>query len=76
MMTCLIMQQIRALLKNAGSSICSNDLDWFGIGGSVGVNTRNSEALSKFLQAQPSDFSTTRFQVYNLNPETGQSRHQ
>lgn len=55
-------QQIRALLKNAGSSICANDLDWFGIGGSVGGKTRNSEALSKFLQAQPSDFSTTRLQ--------------
>ncbi|KAK1357380.1 putative 2',3'-cyclic-nucleotide 3'-phosphodiesterase [Heracleum sosnowskyi] len=56
-------QQIRALLQNVGTSFCPNYVDW---SGKEGTNIHSSNAdrsiLSKFLQSNPSDFSTTKFQ--------------
>ncbi|KAM0952110.1 putative tRNA ligase 1 [Dioscorea sansibarensis] len=56
-------QQIQALLQHAGTSLCPNFCDWFG-NGAVGIHSRNADrsVLSKFLQAHPADFSTTKLQ--------------
>ncbi|KAF9664985.1 hypothetical protein SADUNF_Sadunf16G0075200 [Salix dunnii] len=56
-------QQIKALLQSVGSSFCPNFSDWFGVesGDSHSKNADRS-VVSKFLQAQPSDFSTTKLQ--------------
>ncbi|CBI16268.3 unnamed protein product, partial [Vitis vinifera] len=56
-------QQIKALLESIGSSFCPDYLDWFG-NESVGFHSRNADrsVLSKFLQARPADFSTTKLQ--------------
>lgn len=56
-------QQIKALLQNAGSSMCPDFADWFG-DGSGGVYSRNADrsVLTKFLQAHPADFSTIKLQ--------------
>ncbi|KAL8120546.1 tRNA ligase 1-like [Apium graveolens] len=56
-------QQIRALLQHVGTSFCPNFVDWFG---REGTNSHSRIAdrsiLAKFLQSNPSDFSTTKFQ--------------
>ena len=71
----ILLQQIKALLESIGSSFCPDYLDWFG-NESVGFHSRNADrsVLSKFLQARPADFSTTKLQVrqysfinFNLN---------
>ncbi|ONK75258.1 uncharacterized protein A4U43_C03F15000 [Asparagus officinalis] len=56
-------QQIKALLQSAGTSICPDFADWFG-DGAGGAHSRNADrsVLSKFLQAHPADFSTTKLQ--------------
>ncbi|KAJ9698200.1 hypothetical protein PVL29_007335 [Vitis rotundifolia] len=56
-------QQIKALLESIGTSFCPDYLDWFG-NESVGFHSRNADrsVLSKFLQARPADFSTTKLQ--------------
>ncbi|KAI3450520.1 hypothetical protein Pfo_007185 [Paulownia fortunei] len=56
-------QQIKALLESVGTSFCPNYLDWFGNEASDG-HSRNADqsVLSKFLQARPADFSTTKLQ--------------
>lgn len=56
-------QQIKALLQSVGSSFCPNFSDWFGVesGDSHSKNADRS-VVSKFLQAHPSDFSTTKLQ--------------
>ncbi|XP_059626746.1 tRNA ligase 1 [Cornus florida] len=56
-------QQIRALLQCIGTSFCPDYLDWFG-DETADVESRNVDrsVLSKFLQAHPADFSTTKFQ--------------
>nr|XP_043613270.1 tRNA ligase 1 [Erigeron canadensis] len=54
-------QQIKALLQHTGTSFCPNYVDWFGIEASD-VLPRNSDrsVVSKFLQANPSNYSTTK----------------
>ncbi|KAJ6864856.1 hypothetical protein NC651_035430 [Populus alba x Populus x berolinensis] len=56
-------QQIKALLQSVGSSFCPNFSDWFGVesGDSHSKNADRS-VVSKFLEAHPSDFSTTKLQ--------------
>ncbi|KAK6141957.1 hypothetical protein DH2020_024307 [Rehmannia glutinosa] len=56
-------QQIKALLESVGTSFCPNYLDWFGNEASDG-HSRNADrsVLSKFLQARPADYSTTKLQ--------------
>ncbi|KAL8143601.1 hypothetical protein V2J09_016633 [Rumex salicifolius] len=56
-------QQIKALLESVGSSFCPDTVDWFGKGSSDS-NSRNADksVLTKFLQAQPADFVTTKLQ--------------
>ncbi|KAL8119621.1 hypothetical protein AgCh_016940 [Apium graveolens] len=56
-------QQIKVLLQNVGTSFCPNFADWFGNGGTDAHSTDADESfLSKFLQANPSDLSTDKFQ--------------
>ncbi|XP_038715607.1 tRNA ligase 1 isoform X1 [Tripterygium wilfordii] len=56
-------QQMKALLQNVGSSFCPDHLEWFG-NESYDVHMRNADksVLSKFLQAHPADFATTKLQ--------------
>ncbi|XP_043699681.1 tRNA ligase 1 isoform X2 [Telopea speciosissima] len=56
-------QQIKALLQSVGPSFCPNGCDWFG-NGDGDAHSRNADrsVLSKFLQAHPADFSTTKLQ--------------
>ncbi|URE03208.1 hypothetical protein MUK42_21425 [Musa troglodytarum] len=56
-------QQVKALLQNAGTSMCPDYADWFGIEES-GVHSRQADrsVLSKFLQAHPTDYATTKLQ--------------
>ena len=58
------LQQIKALLESVGTSFCPDYLDWFG-NGAIDSHSRNADqsVLSKFLQAHPADFSTTKLQV-------------
>ncbi|KAK9079407.1 hypothetical protein SSX86_001078 [Deinandra increscens subsp. villosa] len=53
--------QIKALLENTGASFCPDYVDWFGIE-AADVLPRNADrsVVSKFLQATPSDHSTTK----------------
>ncbi|CAA6667532.1 unnamed protein product [Spirodela intermedia] len=55
--------QIRSLLQNVGTDMCPDNADWFG-SGTVGSHSQNADrsVLSKFLQARPADFSTTKLQ--------------
>ncbi|XVF04971.1 hypothetical protein REPUB_Repub05bG0129700 [Reevesia pubescens] len=51
-------QQIKALLENVRSSFCPDHSDWHD------AHSRNADrsVLSKFLQAHPADYSTTKLQ--------------
>ncbi|KAI3687795.1 hypothetical protein L1987_81498 [Smallanthus sonchifolius] len=53
--------QIKALLENTGTSFCPDYVDWFGIE-AADVLPRNADrsVVSKFLQANPSNYSTTK----------------
>ncbi|KAI3893597.1 hypothetical protein MKW92_052267 [Papaver armeniacum] len=56
-------QQIKALLQSVGSSFCPNFVDWFGDGsGDANVRNVDRSVVSKFLQAHPSDYATTKLQ--------------
>ncbi|XP_022964893.1 tRNA ligase 1 isoform X1 [Cucurbita moschata] len=52
-------QQIKALLQNVGSAFCPDHSDWYG-----DSHSRNADrsVVSKFLQAKPADFSTSKLQ--------------
>ncbi|GAB2286863.1 hypothetical protein Dimus_021252 [Dionaea muscipula] len=56
-------QQIKALLESVGNSFCPDNVDWFGRGGGD-VHSRNADrsVLTKFLQAHPADYSTSKLQ--------------
>ncbi|KAK9279399.1 hypothetical protein L1049_013078 [Liquidambar formosana] len=56
-------QQIKALLQSVGTSFCPNYVDWFG-NEAGDVHSRNADrsVLSKFLEAHPADYSTTKLQ--------------
>ncbi|CAG7867414.1 unnamed protein product [Brassica rapa] len=56
-------QQIKALLKSVGPSFCPSDLDWFG-DESADSHSKNADksVVTKFLQAQPADYSTSKLQ--------------
>ncbi|WOK99433.1 hypothetical protein Cni_G08145 [Canna indica] len=56
-------QQVKALLQNAGTSMCPDYADWFGVGDS-GVHSRQADrsVLTKFLQAHPTDYATMKLQ--------------
>ncbi|KAA8544005.1 hypothetical protein F0562_021818 [Nyssa sinensis] len=56
-------QQIKALIQSVGTSFCPDYLDWFG-NEATDVHSRNADrsVLSKFLQAHPADYSTTKLQ--------------
>lgn len=60
----ILLQQMKALLESVGTSFCPKYLDWFGFDSSDS-QSRNADrsVLSKFLQARPADFSTTKLQV-------------
>ncbi|XP_076947085.1 tRNA ligase 1-like [Bidens hawaiensis] len=53
--------QIKALLESTGTSFCPDYVDWFGIEAADDL-PRNADrsVVSKFLQANPSDYSTTK----------------
>ncbi|XP_058202693.1 tRNA ligase 1-like [Rhododendron vialii] len=56
-------QQIKALLESVGTSFCPNYVDWLGNGATDSHSrTADRSVLSKFLQAHPADFSTTKLQ--------------
>ncbi|GFY85759.1 RNAligase [Actinidia rufa] len=57
-------QQIKAILGSVGTSFCPDYLDWFA-NEATDSHSRNADrsVLSKFLQAHPADFSTTKLQV-------------
>ncbi|KAL5711349.1 hypothetical protein ACHQM5_021813 [Ranunculus cassubicifolius] len=56
-------QQIRALLESVGTSFCPNHYDWFGVGsGDAPLKNADKSVVSKFLQAHPADYSTTKLQ--------------
>ncbi|EEF36032.1 hypothetical protein RCOM_1399970 [Ricinus communis] len=56
-------QQLKALLQSVGSSFCPDHTDWFGIdGGDTHSRNADRSVVTKFLQAHPADFSTTKFQ--------------
>ncbi|KAI3995207.1 hypothetical protein MKX01_032009 [Papaver californicum] len=56
-------QQIKALLKSVGSSFCPDLVDWFGEGsGDAHLRTADRAVVSKFLQALPADYATTKLQ--------------
>nr|DAD27929.1 TPA_asm: hypothetical protein HUJ06_029397 [Nelumbo nucifera] len=56
-------QQVKALLQSVGTSFCPAYSDWFG-NRKGDVHSRNADRsiLSKFLQAHPADFATTKLQ--------------
>ncbi|KAK6926834.1 tRNA ligase, phosphodiesterase, partial [Dillenia turbinata] len=56
-------QQIKALLQSVGPSFCPTVVDWFGDEANNG-HSRNADrsVVSKFLQAHPADFTTTKLQ--------------
>ncbi|KAF5200007.1 tRNA ligase [Thalictrum thalictroides] len=56
-------QQMKAILQSVGTSLCPDQSDWFGIGGGD-AHSRNADRtiVSKFLQAHPADYSTTKLQ--------------
>ncbi|OVA18150.1 tRNA ligase [Macleaya cordata] len=56
-------QQIKALLESVGTSFCPDFVDWFG-DVSSDVHSRNADrsVVSKFLQAHPTDYATTKLQ--------------
>ncbi|KAF7082552.1 hypothetical protein CFC21_086421 [Triticum aestivum] len=56
-------QQIKALLENAGSSLCSDHCDWFGNSG-LDAQSRNADrsVVTHFLQAHPMDYATKKLQ--------------
>ncbi|XAR59778.1 hypothetical protein NMG60_11015745 [Bertholletia excelsa] len=56
-------QQIKALLDSVGTSLCPDHLDWFG-NEATDLHSKNADrsVVSKFLQAQPADFATTKLQ--------------
>ncbi|PSR85123.1 Arginine biosynthesis bifunctional protein ArgJ beta chain like [Actinidia chinensis var. chinensis] len=56
-------QQIKAILGSVGTSFCPDYLDWFA-NEATDSHSRNADrsVLSKFLQAHPADFSTTKLQ--------------
>lgn len=55
---------MKALLRSVGSSFCPSDLDWFG-DESVDSHSKNADksVVTKFLQSQPVDYSTSKLQV-------------
>ncbi|KAK2989860.1 hypothetical protein RJ640_001529, partial [Escallonia rubra] len=56
-------QQIKALLRSVGTSFCPNYLDWFGNeAAEPHTRTADRSVLLKFLQAHPSDYSTSKLQ--------------
>nr|XP_027191505.1 tRNA ligase 1 isoform X2 [Cicer arietinum] len=56
-------QQMKALLERVGSSFCPDYTDWFGTD-TADIHSRNADrsVLSKFLQANPADYSTKKLQ--------------
>ncbi|GJT32430.1 reverse transcriptase domain-containing protein [Tanacetum coccineum] len=55
-----IRKQIKALLQSTGTSFCPNYVHWFGIDATdVQLINADRSVVSKFLQASPSDYSTT-----------------
>ncbi|XP_048537842.1 tRNA ligase 1-like [Triticum urartu] len=56
-------QQIKALLENAGSSLCSDHCDRFGNSG-LDAQSRNADrsVVTHFLQAHPTDYATKKLQ--------------
>ncbi|KAL6979293.1 hypothetical protein U1Q18_020958 [Sarracenia purpurea var. burkii] len=60
-------RQIKALLESVGTSFCPDYLDWFGNEATdPHSRTADRSVLSKFLQAQPADFSTIKLQFGGL----------
>ncbi|KAL1201941.1 tRNA ligase 1 [Cardamine amara subsp. amara] len=53
-------KQMKALLKSVGPSFCASDVDWFG-DESYPKNADKS-VITKFLQSQPADYSTSKLQ--------------
>uniref|UniRef100_A0A8I6XXD7 Uncharacterized protein n=2 Tax=Hordeum vulgare subsp. vulgare TaxID=112509 RepID=A0A8I6XXD7_HORVV len=56
-------QKIKALLENAGSSLCSEHCDWFGNSG-LDAQSQNADrsVVTHFLQAHPTDYATKKLQ--------------
>lgn len=55
-------QQMKAILKSAGASMCPDDSDWF----PTTELSAPKSLIPKFLQAKPMDYSTKKLQVSNF----------
>ncbi|KAM7280906.1 hypothetical protein ACFE04_008040 [Oxalis oulophora] len=56
-------QQIKALLQSVGSSFCPDHADWFGAEtGDAHAKNADRSVVSKFLEAHPTDYSTSKLQ--------------
>lgn len=60
----MLLQQMKALLENVGSSFCPDYSDWSGTdAGDMHSRNADKSVVSKFLQAHPTDYSTKKLQV-------------
>ncbi|VYS45357.1 unnamed protein product [Arabidopsis thaliana] len=53
-------QQMRALLRSVGPSFCPSDVEWFG--DESHPKSADKSVITKFLQSQPADYSTSKLQ--------------
>ncbi|KAG7653470.1 tRNA ligase phosphodiesterase [Arabidopsis suecica] len=53
-------QQMRALLRSVGPSFCPSEVDWFG--DESHPKNADKSVITKFLQSQPADYSTSKLQ--------------
>jgi len=52
---------MRALLRSVGPSFCPSDVEWFG--DESHPKSADKSVITKFLQSQPADYSTSKLQV-------------
>uniref|UniRef100_A0A7N1A6Z7 tRNA ligase phosphodiesterase domain-containing protein n=1 Tax=Kalanchoe fedtschenkoi TaxID=63787 RepID=A0A7N1A6Z7_KALFE len=55
-------QQVKALLQSVGPSFVPDQSDWFGIEGHSQPKNADRSVASKFLQAHPADYTTSKLQ--------------
>jgi len=60
----IFVQQIKALLEEAGTCFCPDHVDWLGReAGDAHSRIADRSVVTKFLQAHPADYSTRKLQV-------------
>lgn len=56
-------QQIKALLRSAGTAMCPDYTDWFGSGAAdVTAKASDKSLVLKFVQSHPADYATSKLQ--------------